>query len=459
MDRPQHGNLVTTRTQLPKLERTRDLQAEIAVSLQIAGFLAEDPSAAIRQLLEAACRLCNAGSAGVSLLHLNSDGETMVRWDAISGVLASQEGRTMPVSASSCGLCFDAGTTIVVARPERKSGDPRDMPQVDEELIVPLYGNAKTPRGTLWLVRHDDAGSFCSDDARIAEQLAVQLRAALRLLEQADEQRYAAAILESHQLAERRLLYHDLAEEHRLRELAEASEHALRQAVTFRDAVIRDMNHRVKNTLQVAAVLLAQHAHATDSTQARVALLESHDRLHVLAKVHEQLCSGRDSTHAVFMPTLLQAIGGAVRQAFESIGPRVALRVTAEPIELPAEDAIALALLVNEALTNACKHAFPDAAAGEVTVSLRGAPDNTLILEVVDTGVGMRSTKSHLGFGLKLMRTFAAQLHGTLTIAGGAAGAGTALTVTIRRDAHDAAALAHPIETRNPQAAADLTLS
>jgi two-component sensor histidine kinase len=89
--------------------------------------------------------------------------------------------------------------------------------------------------------------------------------------------------------------------------------------------------------------------------------------------------------------------------------------------------------LTNEVLTNAYKHAFPNGASGEVAVDFRCGPENTMILQITDSGVGMHSGSSQ-GLGLKLIHIFVAQLQGTLAI-GLAGTAGTAVTLTIQRHA------------------------
>jgi two-component sensor histidine kinase len=99
------------------------------------------------------------------------------------------------------------------------------------------------------------------------------------------------------------------------------------------------------------------------------------------------------------------------------------------------DDAIPLALLANEAMTNAFRHAFPEGSSGEVTIDLRYAPQNALILQITDNGVGMRSSNGESGLGLKLIHTFAAQLRGTLAIARPENAAGTVVTLTILRAA------------------------
>jgi two-component sensor histidine kinase len=430
------ADLITTKALLQRPVRAPNLQAEAAAFCELSKILADDPSAALRRFLEIALRLCNAGTAGLSVLRPNGAGQTTVRWAAISGALASHEGADTPRDFSPCGLCLDGGVTILVSRPERVFTYLRETrPSIVEDLIVPLYDNARKPLGTFWIAHHDTTSRFSSDDARIVEQLAIQLVLALNLLRQAREHRYALALLESHQMAQRNLLAHDLAEERSLREQAEASESGIRQALVFKDAAIHEAHHRVKNTLQIAGSLLSVHARAAPSVQVRLALQESHERLRLLAHVHELLYASADNTQEILMPTLLRRMSDALRQSFAEMSGRVRLQVTSEDIMLSPDDAIPLALLANEAMTNAYRHAFPEGSSGEVTIDLRYAPQNALILQITDNGVGMRSSNGESGLGLKLIHTFAAQLRGTLAIARPENAAGTVVTLTIHRGA------------------------
>ena len=269
------------------------------------------------------------------------------------------------------------------------------------------------------------------DDARIAEQLAAQAVLALNLSEQAREREYALALLESHQLAEQNLLKHDLAEERGMREHAEASETESRRTLVFKDAMLHEVNHRTKNTLQAAGALLALHAGATSSAPVRLALLDSYARLQLLAKVHELLYATTDSSQTVVMPVLVQIVVDGLRQSFARMSAQVTLHLSVDSISLPVDQAIPLALLVNEVVTNAYKHAFPNDTSGEITVSLRQPSADALILQIADTGIGWHPTGGGVGMGLRLIRSFAAQLRGTLTFATPPEGAGTEITLTI----------------------------
>ena len=426
-------DLFVTGATLQRRDVAPDLQAEAAAFCELSKILADDPCVALRRVLDVARGACHAGSAGLSLLRDDGAGRTVVHWAAISGALAAHEGTDTPRDSSPCGLSLEAGKTIRVSRPQRAFPSLRaTQPEIVEDLIVPLYDKASKPLGTLWIAHHDRKSHFSSDDARIAEQLAAQSVLALNLLGASPRasQRNGLARIASSRAAE--LLAHDLAEERDLREYAEASESESRRALVFKDAMLHEVNHRTKNTLQTAGALLVLQASATSSAQVRMALLDSYARLQLLAKVHELLSTKTDGAQTVLMPGLLQTLGDGLRQSFAKTSAQVSLQLTCDPIELPADQAIPLALLANELVTNAYKHAFPNDSSGEITVSLRQTPENELILRVADTGIGVHLTGGESGMGLKLIRTLAAQLQGTLTFATPPEGAGTAVTLTIR---------------------------
>jgi two-component sensor histidine kinase len=100
---------------------------------------------------------------------------------------------------------------------------------------------------------------------------------------------------------------------------------------------------------------------------------------------------------------------------------------------------VALALLTNEAITNAYKHAFPDQSVGVITVKLQRTRENAIALRIEDTGSGVAAPGSE-GMGLKLIRTFAAQLSGALDVSRRGAGMGTVVTLTIASPERDIAA-------------------
>jgi two-component sensor histidine kinase len=401
-------------------ERVADLQGEVAAFRELAEVLARDPHTAVRRFLAISMRLCNAGTAGLSILRPDGAGKPAFHWDAIGGALAGLEGGSISRDFSPSGLCLDTGTTILVSRPERVFTSLQAAePPIAEALIVPLYDTARRELGTLWIAHHDETARFCVNDVRVLEQLAIQLVLALKLL----------ALLESYETVQQAGA-HDLAEERSRRVHAEAAENGIRQNLAFKDAAIKDAHHRVKNTLQLVTSLLSMQARATVSVEARLALLECQGRLSLLATVHELLYQSADSGEEVVMPTLLLAIGDALRGSFAEESNRISLTVTSERITLSPDDAIPIALLANEAITNAYKHAFCDGSSGQICVELSSAAENAMLLEIKDDGMGMRAGK--IGMGLKLMHIFAAQLQGTLILAKPVDPRGHGTTVALR---------------------------
>jgi hypothetical protein len=394
--------------------------------------LAADPSAALSCALDIARGLCHAGTAGLSLIKPNDAQQTMVRWERVRGELAPYQGLDTPVGSSPCGLCLDAGATLLVSQPARAFAWLEDTrPPILEELIAPLQDSSGRVEGTLWIAHHEGRPRCSADDVRIMEQLAHHIVLALRLQEDARDRAHALNVLQSFHAAQQALLCHDLSDERIQREQAEASEREARRDLAVNNAMLDEVNHRTKNTLHAAAALLSMQARIASITEVSRALLDSRDRLHLLADVHEMISTGLDHSQTVLMPQLLQQLCDALTHSFGSPCLGVSLDLTCDPISLPVAEAIAIALFANETVTNAYKHAFADESPGRITVRLQRTAECTLVLQIADSGVGGDLTHAEGGMGLKLIRRLAAQLHGTLELERPAGITGTQVTLTM----------------------------
>ena len=394
-------------------------------------LVADGSQRAFRRFLRIALRLCNAGSAGLSMLRLNAVGQPIVRWEVISGALVAHEGVEFPCESSPCSECLNTVTTRIVSDPHRAFLPLAEVsPAVSQDLIVPLYDQLKNPVGALWVAHHDPASRFDAAEVRIAEQLGILLERAVCTFERDLVHHELASTLESHQLA-RRVAAYDLSVERSRREHAEASESSMRKTLMFKEAEILDAHHRVKNTIQIAANYLQLQAGRTTSSMASAALQEGYARLHLLADVHELLYKGGDAARRVQMRDLLDTVAETLRQSFCQLAGRVVLSTAIEPILLDARSAIPLASLANEATTNAYKHAFADGRAGEVSLALRCTTAGVLVLKISDNGIGLQSSADGSTLGLELIKGFAAQLGGRLVFDKPASGSGTMLTLSI----------------------------
>ena len=364
-------DVLATEEMLARPRKAADLAAEVAAFRELSALMAVDPARVVQRFLELALVLCGAGSSGLSVLAEDGRGEPVFRWDALAGAFAPYVGGTTPRRFSPCGLCLDRDATILVSRPARvfryfEAAEP----EIVEGLVVPVRGiDAAPPLGTLWVVHHDRRGRFDAEDARVMEELAVQMTLALGLL---------------------------------------------------RDAATQEVHHRVKNTLAATAGVLRLQARAAPSAEARAALDEALGRLGVFASAHELLCRAATGAGAVEVAALLEHLVDALRWSACCADGRVRLRVRAdEGVSLPPDVAVSLALVANEAVTNACKHAFPDGRAGEVEVRLeRRADDGALVLAVRDDGVGLPIQAPEGGLGMRLIRGFVRKVGATLTLSG-----------------------------------------
>jgi two-component sensor histidine kinase len=196
------------------------------------------------------------------------------------------------------------------------------------------------------------------------------------------------------------------------RDDAEAEVHASRDRFAAlaaeREMLLREVNHRVGNSLQIIASLL--HLQASSSTQedVKAALTNAMGRVAAVAQVHRRLYTSHD-LKSVLLNQYLDALLEDLRRSAE--GNRMSrLTLRAEPIEIDPDRAVAIGIIVNELVMNAVKYAYPDGA-GPIHVELNAQDDN-LLLSIADDGVGLnvkidpRST----GMGQRIVSAMATKL-------------------------------------------------
>ena len=178
---------------------------------------------------------------------------------------------------------------------------------------------------------------------------------------------------------------------------------------------LREVDHRTRNNFQIAASLLLSRAAAASDSGLRDELQQAASRLQSLAAAYSNLALSSADLSTVLLHEHLREICDRVREGMLPAG--VSLSFDAEPIQLPAQSAVAIALIVNECLTNAAKHAFPDGV-GAVAVWLR--PDGgDVLVTVEDDGEG-RKMSGDGGTGSKLIDMMARSLKASFLVSSGA---------------------------------------
>jgi len=197
-------------------------------------------------------------------------------------------------------------------------------------------------------------------------------------------------------------------------------EQQLMAAATEKDALVREIHHRVKNNLNVIASLLSLQAEHVDSVEkAMVAFEESKNRIYSIARVHESLY-GTENLSEVDMSAYIRELVHDLRNAYGR-GDTVEIQLEVDEIELGIEHAIPCGIILNELLTNVYRHAFPDERHGTISVSFTVRDLNRYRLAVSDNGIGLTPTDaegSSRSLGMRLVHILVDQLGGSFDFSG-----------------------------------------
>jgi two-component sensor histidine kinase/HAMP domain-containing protein len=217
-------------------------------------------------------------------------------------------------------------------------------------------------------------------------------------------------------------------------------EEELRRTLAQKDALLREVHHRVKNNLQVISSLLRLQAAGSTSPQTARLFQESESRIHSMALIHEQLCRSGDHTRIDFR----DYVEGLTRNVLVSAGAERPIRVAldVDPVTLDLDIATSCGLILNELLSNALKYAFPEGRDGVISVTFR-CSDGSATLVVADNGVGLPKVPAGQepapSLGLRLVTALVGQLHGSWLVEGEG---GTRITLTFQIDGTPVAAVA-----------------
>ena len=205
------------------------------------------------------------------------------------------------------------------------------------------------------------------------------------------------------------------AEAMRLRRAKENAEAELREQrdrferlAVEREMLLREVNHRVGNSLQLIAAFLQLQAGGTSSTSVKAALTDATRRVMAVAQVHKRLYTSND-VQSVSIDQYLTALVDDLSKTDDSeISP---LSLDAEALELDPDRAVAIGVIVNELVLNAMKYAYPEQK-GPIRIGLKRVNGRRAILSVEDDGIGHdANTKAKsTGLGRSIVGAMATRL-------------------------------------------------
>lgn len=299
---------------------------------------------------------------------------------------------------------------------------------VDFFLVAPIYSVLTSIADVMRLIEYALVAVFILHLQHRYKQIAEQLHEANDVLETRVAER-TADLARTNQSLQREVRERQEAEaalrtsEANLRRSFDETATSLRE----KEILLRELNHRVKNNLQIISSLLSLQRTRIPDRRCQELFSECQHRVRAIALAHQRLCGGPSLANidlAAYFDQLVRELSHSY-----CVGPgHVTPRVVVEDTVLGVDHLVPAALIVNELVCNAFKYAFPDGRSGEVRLEVQRKEGNVRLI-VADDGVGFSPEKSASqdSVGLQIVQALVDQLSGKLSWTNGR---GTCATIT-----------------------------
>ena len=185
----------------------------------------------------------------------------------------------------------------------------------------------------------------------------------------------------------------------------------LAAALATRELLLKEVHHRVKNNLQLVSSLLGIQSRRAADPNTRRSLEDASARVTAIAELHRNLYRGdRPDTVelASYLRQLCADLSSTIPQSAEEV------KLSTEPMDLPVDTVVPLALIVSELFTNALKHAGVGGRPSSVSVTQERLPQGGARIVVADSGPG-KAPDAVPGFGTSLIQSLARQIGASIT--------------------------------------------
>ncbi|WP_423069420.1 sensor histidine kinase [Devosia sp. CN2-171] len=222
---------------------------------------------------------------------------------------------------------------------------------------------------------------------------------------------------------------------------ARASEKLKDDLIRDKAILLREVQHRIANSLQIIASVLLQSARRVQSEETRGHLKDAHSRVMSIASVQQQLAQSTEGDVSLrpYFTQLCSSLGASMIED----PARLSIQVAVDDAVVSSEASISLGLIVTELVINALKHAFPEGRPGKITVHY-GAHGPNWTLSVFDDGIGMPTDPQAAkpGLGTSIVEALASQLEADVRVGSAAPGTKVEIVHSGLALVHDAAAQA-----------------
>lgn len=181
--------------------------------------------------------------------------------------------------------------------------------------------------------------------------------------------------------------------------------------------LLREIHHRVKNNLQIVISLLNTQSAYLDNADALVAIRNSQNRMHAISLIHQKLYQS-DNLAEIHMKWYINALVNYMIECFGT-DKKIQFTLDTDEIKLDVAQAVPLGLILNEAISNTIKYAFPEDKRGRVHISFLAIKDDICELKIADNGVGLPDgfDPDHTeSLGMSLMTGLTKQLNGEINM-------------------------------------------
>lgn len=191
---------------------------------------------------------------------------------------------------------------------------------------------------------------------------------------------------------------------------------SLEKVIKEKEWLLREIHHRVKNNLHMVVGLLVSQTEFLKGKEAVDAISESQRRVEAMAMIHQKLYQS-ENLSMIDMPSYIDELTSYLKDSFNNESIRFALDI--EKIQFPISHSIPVGLILNEAITNALKYAFPDHRKGVIKIILKKYNPDSFLLTIWDNGIGLPADfdlQNTNTLGLRLLQGLSDDIQASIAI-------------------------------------------